>query len=762
MTTMKKFVKYIFLAGVAFMAAACEQEPETTANEGSVSFDIQMSAEARAVNAGDFTPETLKVRIYREDGQLIRRYTSMAEIPDYLYLVAGEYSVKVEGGDAKHVAFKEPATEDERKQLLCYLGQQPFTVKAHQNQPVSVNCPTINSKINVGFDTSDSALDDTGRKKYENRLLSDVKITVAAVTTNAATVADFKTDVSEAEAPQLVFDGSGAGYFLMPEGVSTLAWSFEATHATDGAVAQVGKVSSAIEAGKAYTVNFYYTRTPDGYAGITVYVDDTMDEIEDDFDFKPQPEISGAGIDLEGVNVYLTGNTVSLACESINDLKKLTLGGVAFFENGAVVPGAIPGLTATSSEATKVTFTLSPEYFATLKGADQALTFAMTDTGGEYMQVLNYKMQGLMIGAGEQAYDLWNNTATISAYIPEAGTSSVVIRYHRADSDTWHEMTATKQADGTTWMATTPAASWPAAIQNRNGHTIYKPDTALGIYADNAYEYVLVVDGTESDRYTFTPTVSQTIPYATFDDSGLACYGNDTGVAPFWGSGNNSFTNSDPLCRFATYGGMQGSGCARLSSCAAGAFGVTMLAAGNLFTGTFNKPSTTGTVSFGVNYSWKARPTALKLKVWHQLGNTDRDDKNAGFLANGDPDEASILVAIIDWGSRHKVTSGTGEPTGMWSPENGADAVSEGKIIGYGVAYPTGTSTESGMVDYEVPLAFYDTTAKPSSNYTLVISIATSRYGDYMNGCSNSDMYVDDIRWSYASTFERTFSATTF
>ncbi|MBQ3082695.1 MAG: DUF4493 domain-containing protein, partial [Alistipes sp.] len=175
---MKKFVKYIFLAGVAFMAAACEQEPETTANEGSVSFDIQMSAEARAVNAGDFTPETLKVRIYREDGQLIRRYTSMAEIPDYLYLVAGEYSVKVEGGDAKHVAFKEPATEDERKQLLCYLGQQPFTVKAHQNQPVSVNCPTINSKINVGFDTSDSALDDTGRKKYENRLLSDVKITV--------------------------------------------------------------------------------------------------------------------------------------------------------------------------------------------------------------------------------------------------------------------------------------------------------------------------------------------------------------------------------------------------------------------------------------------------------------------------------------------------------------------------------------------------------------------------------------------------------
>ena len=62
----------------------------------------------------------------------------------------------------------------------------------------------------------------------------------------------------------------------------------------------------------------------------------------------------------------------------------LTLGGVAFFEHDAVVPNAIPGLSASSSEATKVTFTLSPEYFASLHGAVQDLQFAMTDTEGEY------------------------------------------------------------------------------------------------------------------------------------------------------------------------------------------------------------------------------------------------------------------------------------------------------------------------------------------------------------------------------------------
>lgn len=758
---MKKFVKYIFLAGVAFMAAACEQEPVSEGIEGSVSFDIQMSAASRAINQSDFTPEVLKVRIYREDGELIRRYTSFDEIPGLLYLIAGQYSVKVEAGNPKNTAFKEPATEAERKMLLNYLGQQPFTVRAHQSENIVVNCPTINSKLHVGFDTSDSALDDTGRKKYENRLLSDVKITVAAVTTDAATVADFKTAVTEAKAPKLEFDATGTGYFLMPEGVTTLVWSFEATHETDGAVAQVGKVTN-IEPGKGYTVNFFYSRTPDGFAGITVNVDDKVDEIEDDFDFKPQPEISGSGLDLEGVNLYLSGSTVSLVCESINDLKKLTLGGVTFFENGAVVPNAITGLTASSTEATKVAFTLSADYFNSLKGADQPLQFGMTDTEGEYLQVLHFKKRGMFIGAGEQTFDLWNNTATVSAYVPESGASSVVLRYHRADSDTWHEVSATKQADGATWTATT-VASWPAAVQNRNNHTIYKPDTALGIYADNAYEFVMEVDGVEADRYTFTPTVSQPIPYATFEDSTLMCYGMDTAAtAPYWGSGNNQFTKDNPLCTFSSFAGMQGAGCSRLAAVAVNVLGIKKLAAGNLFTGAFKYSSGAGTVYFGVKFDWKARPTALKFKFWHNLGTVDRDDQDAGILANGAADIGSILVAIVDWNARHGVTSGIGAPSGMWSPEDGVNAVSEGTIIGYGVAYPTGRCSHDAMAEYEIPIVYYNTTAKPSGNYTMIISAATSRYGDYMNGCSTNEMYIDDFRWSYASTFERTVATTTY
>ena len=60
-------------------------------------------------------------------------------------------------------------------------------------------------------------------------------------------------------------------------------------------------------------------------------------------------------------------------------------------------------------------------------------------------------------------------------------------------------------------------------------------------------------------------------------------------------------------------------------------------------------------------------------------------------------------------------------------------------------------STEGeSLIGGEIPLVYYDTAcAAPQSSYTLVISCATSKYGDYMNGCSKNVLYVDDFEWVY-------------
>jgi hypothetical protein len=76
-------------------------------------------------------------------------------------------------------------------------------------------------------------------------------------------------------------------------------------------------------------------------------------------------------------------------------------------------------------------------------------------------------------------------------------------------------------------------------------------------------------------------------------------------------------------------------------------------------------------------------------------------------------------------------------------------STSAGSVIGYGVVYPTGTTEGSSMEEITIPIQYYDKTAKPEGLYKLIISAATSRYGDYMNGCNDNVMYVDDFQWVY-------------
>ncbi len=717
----------MLMAGVVMMATACEKELSGEQQEGAVNFDINLKAETRAVNGGDFTPETLKVRIYREDGALIRRYTSMEEIPAPLYLVEGSYSVLVEAGDKEQQAFVDPNDAAALQQLLCYRGEQPFQVAPHTTTNIAVTCPTLNTKATVTFDTTNS--------ENENALLSDVKIQLAAMTSTATKVADFEADVAAAEAPALTFTETTTGYFLLPEEVTTLVWAFSATHPEDGAIEKVGTISN-VEAGKGYKLAFVYSKSPEGLMTIQVLVDDSVDEFENDFDFKPQPEITGEGISNSAVNTYKSGSTVTLVCESINDLQQLTLGGVTFFENGQVVEGAIAGLTATVVDAAKVQFTLDAAYFASLSGAYQTLEFGMTDTGGDYQQKLQFVKTGLVMEA--TTCDLWANTASFEAVVTDAA-QSVVVRYRRQGTTEWAEA-ALSATEAMNYRGTS-AATWSEST-NVKGYTIYTPDTAKSIFANAAYECQLVVDGNALDTATLTTSTTQTIPYATLEDTSLSCWGSSNSSAPFWGSGNNTYKKT--LCVQSSYAGQQGSYCAKLESSET----LGMLAAGNLFTGTFSMSGFSGTVGFGVKYDWLARPSALKVKVWHNIGNVTTT-KYASEIAEGQPDQAVIQAVVIDWSSRHNVTSGSATPTGVWSPENGADASASGKVIGYGVVYPTGQTAGSEMVELEIPIVWYDKVTKPSNNYTLIISSATSRYGDYMNGCNANTMYIDDYRWAY-------------
>ena len=98
--------------------------------------------------------------------------------------------------------------------------------------------------------------------------------------------------------------------------------------------------------------------------------------------------------------------------------------------------------------------------------------------------------------------------------------------------------------------------------------------------------------------------------------------------------------------------------------------GVAFLSANMVYTGDFKMEELMGTANFGKVFKWTARPTALKVTYKAKVGIVDKVgtyDKE-GSEYKGKQDNSRIFAAVVDWSKQHGVTSGMGEPNGMWDP----------------------------------------------------------------------------------------------
>lgn len=349
--------------------------------------------------------------------------------------------------------------------------------------------------------------------------------------------------------------------------------------------------------------------------------------------------------------------------------------------------------------------------------------------------------------------DLWQNTATLKI-VPSATAASATLEYKRSTDDAWQQATVSDNGDGTFTAAIEP--TWSSST-NEMGKTVYEPDYATGVFAGTTYDYRLKLDGTEKETGRFTTAKGDVIPnadmseWSTVSRAGLSGskdvpYPNKTGDS-FWDCGNNGITTD--LCSSTTDKFGAAVPAAKLQS-----KNMFVLAAGNLFTGSFNYASMTGTVKFGSKYTYTARPKALRVKYHATTGDIDivRSQNPAPGVAKGDPDKCRIFVAIVDWTQPHTVVSGMSSTTGAWDPTNGADVVSEGKVVGYGSMWIDQSTPGDALVSSEdaLKIHWYEEKAPaPTGDYTIVISCAANAYGDYMTGYSEACLYVDDFEWVY-------------
>ena len=358
--------------------------------------------------------------------------------------------------------------------------------------------------------------------------------------------------------------------------------------------------------------------------------------------------------------------------------------------------------------------------------------------------------------------DLWFYTATLTAMVENAGGGTVAVEYKSATETEWQ--TAAHVSGDTYKIA--PKFADVAATDDRLAYKSHVAGT--GVWLGSTYDIRLTVDGAVVATSTFDAGgTKDAIRDASMDNwsthkvtgmlvAGNVQYPNTDDADLFWSNGNNKLTPN--LCsQDNTTAGFNGVSCAKLK----GGTAVGVFAAGNLFAGEMAVEGIGGALAkFGQKYSYSARPSAIKCRykaTITKMTHVGTKDTDSGHVKGETTDPARIMFCITDWNDRHVIKSGTSvDPTTFFNPET-ASSVAEGSVIGYGSLLITESTAagvngadENGWVELTLPVCWYDTAAKPNAdNYSIVISAASSAYGDYLTGSTSNELCIEDFEWVY-------------
>jgi hypothetical protein len=230
----------------------------------------------------------------------------------------------------------------------------------------------------------------------------------------------------------------------------------------------------------------------------------------------------------------------------------------------------------------------------------------------------------------------------------------------------------------------------------------------------------------------------------------------------FWGSGNGEgsegVNGSASMGITITYIDADNKVHGNQSVKAATSSMVGMLAAGNIFTGQFM--GLVGTEGGKVNFGrpWTSRPSALKLYCKYETGLIDiLNNSNLG-VSKSDYDRAQIKVAIGTW--NYKTYGGTKEsPVHVNTTDESTfvdfytdpNTIANGDLIIYNDGYSINkgakvSKTTSEWVEYVIPLDYRQLSTYPTH---IVVSCASSQFGDYFTGHDGSILWVDAVELIY-------------
>ena len=678
--------------------AACVNSPKVDNTDNAPSTEkgaVKLNVATRTTEGVAHRDYILSIYKHEGDKQtIVRKYDSSNEemlLPERIWLLAGSYSASVESGEV--VA----ATFDETKQY--FIGEEEFDIVAGESATVDVVAVMQNVPVEVAFDQ----------------------------TVVDGFLSGYNVEVKASNSVKLTYTESKKGYFIMPEGCTTLSWRFVGTFQyPDGEQVSVDKSGTLenVAPKKGYKLSFKYSKDANGFlGGLDVVVDESTDDRDDHFGFNPDPEIKGSDFDISARHIYAGGERKYLAT-SIADFCGVTL--LACGKSYDAVASTVPGVKVEGLNTTQLAVTLSEDFFYLVDGGDQIIELCVTDvSGGESRKDLPYTLSGVNAYNNSNEKLSWTGgTTTLAATV--YGTPSIVeIIYREGD------------------------AEWKHYKASTNGGNTYEAQID-GLAANHTYDYSLVIDGKNAGGIRqFTTRDGNQIPNGNLEDwcqDGNVIIPWANGTNPYWCTGNYgttalgasyNITKSSSDVRPGSKG--------RKSMYMDSEYIVAKFAAGNGYIGSWGGMNgMNAKVYFGQPFEYNAKPKAIRFWAKWNCGTIDRTSGNVG--KSGDPDLCKIFCCMAT--NTHLVDSSDGEGT-TFSPSDANIKSGDARynIVLYSAYFET-TTSQTEWRQVEIPFTFYGSDPNQVPTH-LILTFTCSGYGDFFDGSTSSWMYVDDIEFVY-------------
>lgn len=713
---MKQYIKLLGLGATLFAITgltSCHDEQGLLTGEGtlmiraSVNTDIRVNARSTA----DELAEQCLIHVYNSKG-LVREYKGINSVPaEGIKLMADSYVAEAWTGDSVSASF------DQR----WFKGRQEFVVTNAQTTQVDLVCKIANVVAAVEY--SDNI----------DEVLTDYELTVGH---NRGT---------------LLFEGRDDrwGYFMMPNADKNLTWTLTGTQANGEPFTRTGTIVN-VNPATLYTVKVDYKggEGPEIGAGyITIQIDETALEINEEIEIVIAPLIKGVGFDIDSPLMTESGKVgrreivvgassalTSLVLVSDEVASRMSSTGNDFdlFNATDEIRDALRNAGVewiynydSENDVSGFNLILSADLLDGLEEGTHTFEIAATDSNSKTTRktfsVVVTDADVMTLPVDER--DVWATKATVSATIMKPSVTNPVIMYRPAGTQAWLTAEPAQTGEGSFSVVLT------------------------GLTPGTTYEYFAKVDGyDDAEVMKFTTEADAQMPNSSFDEwdeSGKTHLIYAPGGTMFWDSGNHgSSTMNKNVTTRSTDKVHHGTSSIKLTSQFVGIGSLGAFAAGNVFVGKFlDTNGTNGILGWG--RKWETRPTTLTGWYHYTPQAVTHSKTNPGNVATGDMDRGIIYIAILD--DSTKDYKNEKFPVIVKTKEQEFFSKNDDNVIAYGELIITEATPGDELVPFSIKLNYVRKDVKASN---IMVVASASQYGDYFTG-GPSVLYLDDLKLEY-------------